>query len=305
MKAVVFETYGSADVLQLTEVDKPVPKAHEVLVKIHATTVTSGDVKIRRSDFPLLYWLPVRLIFGLTRPKRNILGYELAGEIEAIGEKVSLFKKGDKIFGTTTGLPSGSYAEYVCLPEMWKSGVIGLMPDTLSFEEAAALPVGGMTALFLLRKGNVRSAQRVLIYGASGSVGTYAVQLAKHFGAEVTGVCSSTNLELVRQLGADNVIDYLEENFTQNGVSYDLIFDAVGKASHPQVKKSLRKNGRYVSVKAMTSESTEDLLYLKKLAEAGELKAAIDRRYPLERTAEAHAYVETGRKKGNVVITVA
>jgi NADPH:quinone reductase-like Zn-dependent oxidoreductase len=244
-------------------------------------------------------------MFGLTKPKKTILGYELSGEVEAVGKDISLFKPGDQVFGTTTGLPAGAYAEYVCLPEQWKQGVVAQKPVNISHEEAAAVPIGGMTALYLLKKAAIQKGQKVLIYGASGSVGTYAVQLAKHhFGADVTGVCSSANLALVRWLGADAVIDYTQEDFTQKGETYDVVFDAVGKISASLGKSVLKKEGRYLSVKSPTGEKTEDLLLLKSLIEADQIRAVIDKRYPLDQTAEAHRYVETGRKKGNVVITL-
>jgi NADPH:quinone reductase-like Zn-dependent oxidoreductase len=245
------------------------------------------------------------MMFGLTKPKKTILGYEVSGEIEAVGKDVKLYKKGDQIFGTTTGLRTGAYAQYVCLPEEWKKGVMAGKPANMACEEAAAVPIGGMTALCLLKKANIQKGQRVLIYGASGSVGTYAVQIAKHhFGAEVTGVCGPSNLELVRSLGADRAIDYTREDFAQSRETFDVVMDAVGKLSPSRRKSSLKKDGRYLSVKSPTREKIGDLLLLKKLIEAGKIHAVIDRCYPLEQTAEAHRYVEKGHKKGNVVITV-
>jgi NADPH:quinone reductase-like Zn-dependent oxidoreductase len=300
MKAIVCTGSGKPDVLKLKEVPKPTPKDNEILIKVHAATVTIGDTIIRK--IPRL----IMLTFGLFSnfKLKKITGHEFAGEVEAVGKDVKRFQKGDQVFGTTTGLSYGANAEYVCVPEEWKQGVVVKKPAKVSYDEAAAVPIGGLTALQILRNGKIKKGQKVLIYGASGSVGTYAVQLAKYWGAEVIGVCSTSNLDLVRSIGAEKVIDYTKEDFTKNGETYDVIFDAVRRIKASKCKNSLKENGLFISSRSPTTEETEDLIFLKELIEAGKLKAVIDRRYPLEKTAEAHKYVDKGHKKGNVVITV-
>jgi len=308
MKAAIYEKYGPPEVLHLKEIEKPIPKDNEVLVKIRATTVTAGDIRMRGFKVPAHFWLPARFALGLTGPKRKTLGMEISGIIEAVGKSVTKFKVGDEVFAET-GFGDG-YAEYICLPEMPETksekSVIRLAkkPVNLTFEEAAAVPVGGITALIFIRKANITKGQKILIYGASGSVGTYAVQLAKNYGAEVTGVCSTNNMELVKSLGADKVIDYTQEDFTKNSQTYDVIFDAVGKISRSLVKGSLEKKGVFLSTWQSLKIEAGDLAVLKGLVEAGKLKPVIDRTYPLEQIVEAHRYVEAGHKKGNVVITV-
>jgi NADPH:quinone reductase-like Zn-dependent oxidoreductase len=323
MKAMVLTKFGPPDVLQLREVAKPVPKDHEVLVRIHATTVTAGDCQLR--GLPLVLRLPARIIVGLLRSRPIIIGQELAGEIEATGKEVTRFQKGDQVFAWT-GLRLGAYAEYKCLPE---DGVMAIKPTNMTYEEAATLPVGGLEAVYFLRKGRIRQGEKVLINGAGGTIGTFAVQLAKYFGAEVTAVDSTGKLDMLRSLGADHVIDYTREDFTKRGETYDVIFDVIGKSSYARCVRSLKPSGRYllgnprpfqkargrwtarrssISVIPWTSRSAseyaEDIGFLKELVAAGKIQPTIDRHYPLEALAEAHRYVDTGQKKGNVVITV-
>jgi 2-desacetyl-2-hydroxyethyl bacteriochlorophyllide A dehydrogenase len=327
MKAVVWTQYGSPDVLQLQEVEKPTPKDDEVLIKIYATTVTSGDCEMRGLSGALWYTLLMRAYVGLKIPKRiTILGMELAGEVESVGKDVELFKAGDQVFAATGFVDIGTCAEYICLPAKSEDGVVAIKPSNMTYEEAAAVPVGGLEALHFLRQANIQNGQKVLINGAGGTIGSFAIQLAQYFGAEVTGVDSTGKLDMLRSIGADHIIDYTQEDYTQNGQTYDVIFDVIGKSSFSRSIKSLNPNGRYLlanprllqmvrgrwttmssSKKVIVgpaSRKTEDLIFLKELIEAGRIKSVIDRSYPLRDTAEAHRYVETGQKKGHVVITV-
>lgn len=330
MKAIVYTEYGSPAVLHLEEVAKPAPKDNEILVRVYATPVNYGDLTARNFanltpgefNMPAPLWLPTRMAFGWNKPKINILGSELAGEVEAIGRQVKKFKPGDQVFAYV-GMKMGANAEYLCLPE---NGTVALKPANLTYEQASVLPYGTIMAASLLRKANLQPGQKVLINGASGGIGSMAVQLAKHFGAEVTGVCGALRVEYVKSLGADKVIDYTREDFTRNGETYDLIFDILGRSSYSRCKHSLKPDGIYLLASfkmkplfqmlwtsrigtkkvicALASEKSEDLVFIRELVEAGKIKAIIDRCYPLEQAAEAHRYVEAGHKKGNIVITV-
>ena len=327
MKAIIWTKYGPPDVLQLGEVEKPVPKDNEVLVRIVATTVTAGDCELRRLKLPIYFRLPMRIYLGFRKPKENTIpGTELAGEIEAIGIDVKRFKAGDQVFGSA-GLHFGAYAEYKCLSEEPEAGVLLTKPANMTYAEAVTVPLGGLEALHFLRQANIHRGQKVLIVGAGGSIGTYAVQLARYYGAEVTGVDSTMKLDMLRSIGADRVIDYTREDFTKSGQTYDVIFDVAGKSSFSGSLRALKHNGRYLLanpglsqrlrgawvsmtsskkvISGTASHTTEDLIFLKELIEAGEIKAVIDRRFPLEQIAEAHRYVESGQKNGHVVITVA
>lgn len=300
MKAVICTKSGSSEVLNFVELERPIPKQNEVLIKVIASSVTRGDVNLRKIPRSIL--IPLGFLFGFKPMK--ITGVEFAGIVEAIGSDIKLFNKGDNVYGTTTGLQFGANAEYVCVPEKSKKGVIVRKPDNISFMYAAVIPVGGMTALHILQKVNINPECRVLIYGASGSVGTYAIQLAKYFGAEVTAVSSTNNIEMVKSIGADYVIDYHNEDFRKSITTYDVIFDAVGKITQPSCKKVLKKNGHFLSVKYPAKEKTEYMIFLSDLIQKGKLKPVIDRSYTLDKVKDAHYYVEQGHKKGNVVITV-
>jgi NADPH:quinone reductase-like Zn-dependent oxidoreductase len=323
MKAVIWTNYGPPDVLQLREVSKPVPKDDEVLVKVYATTVTAGDNELRSLKGPKLLMLLMRFYVGLREPKRiTVLGQELAGEIESVGKGVTRFRKGDPVFAWT-GLRLGAYAEYTCLPE---DGLLAIKPSNMTYEEAATLPVGGLEAVHLIRKANLHSGEKVLINGAGGCIGTFAVQLARYYGAEVTAVDSTGKLEMLRSIGADQVMDYTQEDFAKSGETYDVIYDVIGKSSFSRSVSALKQNGRYLlgnpgvfqrirgswaslsdGKKVLLWEADrnpEDIIFLIQLIEAGKVKSVIDQRFPIEQVAEAHRYVETGQKKGNVVIVV-
>lgn len=309
MKAVICTKYGPPEVLQLGEAKKPVPKDNEVLIKIFATAVTQSDIFLRGSEFPLLHWLPLRLIIGLTKPRNPILGVVLSGEIESAGKKVKRFQKGDQVYGFS-GFALGTYAEYKCMSEQDSiQGCLTIKPSNLTHEEAAAAAYGGLLALQYLERGNIERGQRVLIYGASGSIGTTAIQVVKHLGAEVTAVCSSANLELVRSLGADKVIDYTNVDSVDENDKYHLVLDAVGTRKTSKLKEACKKavtpEGKYISVDDGPLKLRSDrLARLKELIEAGHFKPVIDRSYPLEQIVEAHRYVGNGHKKGSVVVTV-
>ncbi|PCI34262.1 MAG: NAD(P)-dependent alcohol dehydrogenase [Alphaproteobacteria bacterium] len=323
MKAITYTEYGPPDVLVLKEVDKPVCGDDEVLIKIKATTATAGDCEIRRPDIPNLIWFFVRLYMGFRTPRKQVLGQELAGEIEAVGKNVETFKKGDQVFATT-GIHFGAYADYICLPA---DGAIALKPANMSFAEAAAVPVSGNNALHFLRRAKIKPGEKVLIHAASGSIGTYAVQIAKYYGAEVTAVCGPTSLALITALGADKVIDYTTEDFTENGEKYDVIFDTIGRTAYGPSLQSLNKKGRYLLANpglgqmfrslwtsltrdktvmvAFAPDGSDHLAFLRELCEAGQLTTVIDSEYPLAQMAEAHRYVERRQKTGNLIITVA
>jgi NADPH:quinone reductase-like Zn-dependent oxidoreductase len=303
MKAAVYERFGPPEVVVIRDIEKPIPKDDEVLVRVHATTVSRGDVRMRSLDVlgSMITRFLARLYLGPMKPRRPILGMQLAGDIEAVGQNVTMFKVDDQIFASTYGSGFGGHAEYKCLPE---DEVIALKPTNMTYEEAATVPTAGIGSLSILRRANIQSGQKVLVYGASGSVGTFAVQIAKYYGANVTGVCSGPNAELVRSLGADAIIDYTIEDITLKGEKYDVIFDAVHKLPSVQRESALAETGIYLSIAQQKEETTKDLVFLKEMIEAGKVRAVIDRIYPLDAIVEAHRYVDTGHKKGNVVITM-
>jgi 2-desacetyl-2-hydroxyethyl bacteriochlorophyllide A dehydrogenase len=326
MKAIVLTKFGPPGVLRLQEVEKPVPKDKEVLIKVHATSVFAGDAEIRRLGIPVELRLPVWVYMTFFRPKPVILGQELAGEIEAVGKDVTRFKAGDSVFAAT-GFGFGAYAEYTCMPEVPEAmgGALAIKPANLTYAEAATVPVGGLEALHFIRQANIQSGAKVLINGAGGSIGTIAIQLAKARGAEVTAVDSPDKLDRLRSAGADYILDYTQEDFTKSTETYDVVFDVVGKSSFSGSIRALKPNGRYLLgnpglsqrwqarwtstsgkqvIYGAGSQKAEDLVFLKELIEAGKIKPVIDRVYPLEQMAEAHRYVDTGRKQGNVAITI-
>lgn len=302
MKAVVCTKYGPPEVLQLKEVQKPIPRENEICIKVIATSVTASDCIIRGFKVPLKFWIPMGLVIGIRKPRKSILGMVFAGEVDSVGNHVKSYKKGDQVYGFDR-FGFGTYAEYKCISE---ESLVVKKATNINYEEAAAIPYGGLLALHFLKIANVQSRQKILVYGASGAIGTSAVQLAKYFGAEVTGVCSTSNLELVKSLGADNVIDYTKEDFMKGGELYDLIFNAVGKKKIKlQCEKALTENGKHITVDDDSPKlPIEDLILLNELIEKGHMKAVIDRYYPLEQIVEAHSYVDKGHKKGNVIITV-
>jgi NADPH:quinone reductase-like Zn-dependent oxidoreductase len=307
MKAVVYEKYGPPEVLQIKEVEKPIPKEDEVLIKNYATTVHVGDTRMRSFRVPKLHWIPMRLFLGITKPKRTILGMEVSGVIESVGKDVKEFKKGDEVFALT-GFGGGGYAEYSSVRAIngdEKNGMVVFKPSNLTYEKAAAVPAGALTALLHMQKVNVQKGKKILIYGASGSVGTYAVQIAKYYGGEVTGVCSTSNLELVKSIGADKVIDYTKKDFRKSGEIYDIVFDAVYKISKSKCKNILKDNGIFDSSHSKIPEpKTKDLIFIKELIEKNKLKPVIDKTYPMEQIVEAHRYVDKGHKKGHVIIKI-
>ena len=330
MKAIIYDTYGSPEVLKLVELNKPTPKENEILIKNHAASVNYGDILARnfkdvtphKFNMPFLFWIMARAFFGFSKPKVKILGSEFSGDVEAVGKNVTGFKVGDKVFGYR-GQSMGTYAEYFVVPE---KSVVTLKPENISYEEAAAVPGGSMVALFVLKKANVIKGEKVLVIGASGGNGNFIVQIAKNFGAEVTGVCGTNRVDFVKALGADKVIDYTKEDFTNKGVKYDVIFDVLGRTGFSKCKNSLTENGKYVLISfkvkqllqmmwtslvgskkvmcVLSPQKPEELHAVSKMIEEGKLKSIIDETFPLDKAAEAHKYVEQGNKKGNVVITI-